>query len=156
MSFYTGNIANLAGYPPLTKNIFLWNTSLTQPIYWVYIYFEPIEENISLGSIKEFAEEKSEEVEAYRQLAGRPNTPGQLACPFSSSVGFNLSRGDAPLKSQVKSRELIKVLCTHSIKLSSLHCLRTSKRSSMGVGGVSALCCQRFWGAKKKERKNKK
>ena len=29
MSFYTGNIANLAGYPSLTKNIFLWNTSLT-------------------------------------------------------------------------------------------------------------------------------
>ena len=67
-----------------------------------------------MGSIKEFAEEKSEEVEA-----------------FPSSVGFNLSRGDAPLNSKVESRELIKVLCTHSIKLSSLHCLRTSKRSSM-------------------------
>jgi hypothetical protein len=63
-----------------------------------------------LGSIKEFAEEKSEEVPA---------------CPFSSSVGFNLSRGDAPLNSKVESRELIKVLCTHSIKLSSLHCLRS-------------------------------
>src|SRR6185312_8179322 len=60
------------------------------------------------------------------QAVGRP------ACPFSSSVGFNLSRGDAPLNSKVESRELIEVLCTHSIKLSSLHCLRTSKRSSMG------------------------
>ena len=49
-----------------------------------------------------------------------------------------------------------KVLCTHSIKLSSLHCLRTSKRSSMGGGGVSALCCQRFWGAKRKKKRKKK
>ena len=64
--------------------------------------------------------------------------------PFYSSVGFNILRGDAPLNSKVESRELIKVLCTHSIKLSSLHCLRISKRSSMGGGGVSALCCQRF------------
>src|SRR6185503_9174267 len=58
------------------------------------------------------------------QAVGRP------ACPFSSSVGFNLSRGDAPLNSKVESRELIKVLCTHSIKLSSLHCLRRRKSAS--------------------------
>ena len=38
----------------------------------------------------------------------------------------------APLNSKVES-----------IRLSSLHCLRTSKRSSMG-SGVSALCGQRF------------
>ena len=79
------------------------------------------------------------------------------AWPFSSSVGFNILRGDAPLNSKVESRELIQVLCTHSIRLSSLHCLRTSKRSSMGGGGVSASCCQWFWGAKiKKEKKGEK
>src|SRR6185312_6940424 len=83
----------------------------------------------------------------WRPTGCRPagSTPlGRPACPFSSSVGFNLSRGDAPLNSKVMSKELIEVLCTHSIKLSSLHCLRKSKRSSMGGGGVSALCCQWF------------
>src|SRR6185295_2569582 len=60
------------------------------------------------------------------------------------------------LNSKVRSRELIRVLCTHSTRLSSLHCLRTSKHSSMGGGGVSALCCQRFLGAKRKKRKGKK
>src|SRR6185437_12835380 len=90
---------------------------------------------------------KSKNQKKWRPTGSRPAGPtplGRPACPFSSSVGFNLSRGDAPLNSKVKSRELIKVLCTNSIKLSSLQCLRTSKRSSMGGGGVSALCCQWF------------
>ena len=81
---------------------------------------------------------------------------GRSACPFSSFVGFNLSRGDAPLNSKVMSRELIEVLCTHSIKLSSLHCLRTSNRSSMGWRWSKCIVLPMVMRSKKKERKERK
>ena len=38
VSFYTGNIANLAGYPPLTKNIFFVKHLLDHNIYIEYIF----------------------------------------------------------------------------------------------------------------------
>ena len=157
MSFYTGNIANLTGYPPLTKNIFLWNTSLTTTyILSMYYYFNgKIVE--SRANFRKHKLGKHQRVRSRKiQRSGGLQVVGRPAWAFSSSVGFNLSWGDAPLNSKVESRELIKIFCTHSIKLSSLHCLRTSKHSSMGGGGVSALCGQRFWGAKRKKRKEKK
>ena len=46
-------------------------------------------------------------------------------------------------------------MCTHSIKLSSLHCLRTSKRSSMG-GWSKCIVLPTVLRSKKKERKIKK
>ena len=51
------------------------------------------------------------------------------------------------------SRELIEVLCTHSIKLSSLHCLRTSKRSSMGGRWSKCIVLPMVLRSKKKGKK---
>ena len=59
------------------------------------------------------------------------------------------------MNSKVESRELIKVLCTHSIKLSSLHCLRTSKRSSMGGRWSKCIVLPTVLRSKKKERKKR-
>ena len=61
-----------------------------------------------------------------------------------------------PLNSKVESRELIRVLCTHSIKLSSLHCLRTSKCSSMGGRWSKCIVLPTVLRSKKKEKKRKK
>ena len=60
------------------------------------------------------------------------------------------------MNSKVGSRELIQVLCTHSIKLSSLHCLRTSKRSSMGGRWSKYIVLPMVLRSKKKERKEKR
>ena len=60
------------------------------------------------------------------------------------------------MNSKVESRELIKVLCTHSIKLSSLHCLRTSKRSSMGGRWSKCIVLPMVLRSKKKERKKRR
>ena len=60
------------------------------------------------------------------------------------------------MNSKVESGELIKVLCTNSIKLSSLHYLRTSKRSSMGGRWSKCIMLPTFLRSKKKEKKRKK
>ena len=59
------------------------------------------------------------------------------------------------MNSKVMSRELIKVLCTHSIKLSSLHCLRTSKSSSIGGRWSKCIVLPVVLRSKKKEIKKR-
>ena len=115
-------------------------------------------EYIFISSAKQWNQEQNSvkhKLGSKIRRSGGLQAVGRPACPFSSSVGFNLSRGDAPLNSKVESRELIKVLCTHSIKLSSLHCLRTSKRSSMGGRWSKCIVLSTVLRSKMKERKKR-
>ena len=53
MSFYTGNIANLAGYPPLTKNIFFVKHILDHNLYIEYIFISTAKQwNQEQNSVK--------------------------------------------------------------------------------------------------------
>ena len=53
MSFYIGNIANLAGYPPLTKNIFFVKHLLDHNLYIEYIFISTAKQwNQEQNSVK--------------------------------------------------------------------------------------------------------
>ena len=57
------------------------------------------------------------------------------------------------LKFQSWVQRIDKVLCTHSIKLSSLHCLRTNKSSSIGGRWSKCIVLPMLLRSRKKERK---
>src|SRR6185369_9263791 len=76
---------------------------------------------------------------------------------FSSSLGFNLSRGDAPLNSKVESRELIKVF-VHSLHQAIITSLLEDKQTFKNGGGRWSKCIvlPMVLRSKKKERIKKR